>query len=613
MTAAEAHLERNLIGEHKVMNTLEKLLKDFGEKSRDEIIEKFKEQRLIGNIKSKEDFFQYWASHIGPTYYSNSILSISRQMEILDRLMELMPEYIKKKLTLLEKLGRERGGPPAKPAWSSLNYSDSQKGVRLQFGFCNRGCQYWKDSKNRIGCYNCGYFAGTKREYYLNLPEEEYHQNLVKQLEWIEKEYQRFNNFDGINIVGDGSFLNFWEIPKETQIECFKHFARWENVTQVLIESRPEYINGNWLEELIGLLRSDQMLEIAVGVESTDNFIRNHCINKGFDEISDESKKYSVKTLLKSINKFNGKVKIQAYLLVKPAFLTEHEALTDSLKSAHVLYQWAKEVNAANPNQILSIKYEPIVVCRGSLLEVLNQKFENSSRLYIPPNYWTVAELLAQLLEEDIYRTIRFGAREDMDDYIALPVIPDNFDSISPIDSLVYNAVQKFNAKKNIIEYLSEVGLFISDKSFGEWKRMIGLESTSIEFLIKSYQKDIDTYRNNHNNSLLSRYDFLQKFSHYLQHDPRSIEYHKKLIFKSENNIEQNRLKAEKYIEKIAKKNGATNWEIKMKEMRPVLDSPFKNVIYKFYVRDTINNKFHLWLSVPTKMSNKNSELKEGG
>lgn len=584
------------------MAGLEEILKYFGEKSKADIIQKFKALGLGNKIKNKDDFFKYWTSQIGPKYYYNSILPISRQIEILKQLMQLMPEYINKKADLFKELSKKVGNEISeKPAWLSLNCSDSKKGIRLQFGFFNRGCQYWKDSMNNVGCYNCGYFSGTRHHYYLSMTEIEYHQSIIRQLNWVETNYKKVDIFDGINIVGDGSFLNYWEIPKRTQVECFKNFAKWKNISRILIESRPEYINKQWLEELTGFLRDDQILEIAIGIESTDDFIRSHCINKGFGNITDRLNEYSIKNILANIATFKGRVRIQAYLLIKPAFLNEKEALMDAINSGRILYQWAKDIHPENPHKILSIKYEPMVVSRGTLLEVLYKRTDNGKRMYNPLNYWTVAELLAETSNNGTCDIIRFGAREDMDDYIALPVIPAVFDTISSIDFRVYQAVQNFTVNHSIVQFLIKIEPFIHDESYRVWGKKIGLKSPALNELFKTYQKEISAFKRRSPQKMTVHYNGLEKFIYLVQNKKESLSFFKDIAPRINQCREGCSRDVERFIRSIwlgsSKKYG-----IEIRDIRYVPDSPYKSVIFKIDIDNYFPTKLDLWISVPTEV-----------
>jgi radical SAM enzyme (TIGR01210 family) len=588
------------------MTFLEKLLQNFGERSQDDIIKKFKEQKLDGKIKSKEDFYLYWATIIGPIYYRDSILPISRQIEILKQLMDKsLSTYIQNKASLLKEISKFNRGSLEQPAWDSINFSDSKKGKRLQFGFKNRGCQYWHNAKNKVGCYNCGYFMGTQLHHFIDIPENAYHKSIMKQLDWIEKKYKGKEDFDVVDIEGDGSFFNPWEFPKKTQLECLRRLSGWKNLTHLLVESRPEYIDKDWINELLNTLRSDQMMEIAIGVESTDKFVRTHCINKGLVSISDITQKESIKNILKQAAEFNGRVHIQAYLLVKPAFLSEKEALADAVNSGRVLYQWAKEYYPKDPHKILSLKYEPVVINRGTLLEVLYKSFfKGNKRAYEPLNLWTVAELLVQLAYDNTYKLVRFGAREDMDDYLAIPVVPgqNGNDTVSPIDFRLYHAVQKFCATRSIGVFLTDVEPLLADDSFHKWKEKTGIFQTALEIFIETYREEISENKKDFDKKLDLYYEAIQNLSYHIQNESGSIDFFRKLAPGINNTYSNSCEKVEQYIRETKALLGFSNdWKVEVKDLRCVHDSKYKSVIFKIDIETPDKVDSDLWLSVPTE------------
>ncbi len=595
------------------MVEIERLLKFLGEHSRGNIIEKFKLQGFYDKVKNENDLLKIWASHIGPVYYSDSILPISRQISILKFLMSKhMAEYIENKAKILDTLSVKNKGMLERPAWDTLNFSDSKKGKRLQFGFKNKGCQYWHNSKNKLGCYNCGYFTGTQLFHFIDISEEEYNKNIIRQLKWIKHKYKRYNSFDVLEIEGDGSFFNPWEFPKQTQVECFKRLSKWENLSHILVESRPEFVNNEWIVELLKHLRTDQALEVAVGVESTDNFIRTHCINKGFADISEITKENSIKRILEEISSFNGRVRIQAYLLIKPAFLSENEALADAVNSGRVLYQWAEKFSPKNPNDILLLKYEPVVISRGTILETLC-KYHNSnqSKLYTPLNYWTVAELLMQLCYDNTYKMVRFGAREDMDDYIAIPVIPGKNGTVSPIDFNMYHAIQRFSSNRDIGEFLSDIKPLMSDESYSDWVKTIGMHKTALEYFVDTYKEELIKNRNTMHKKSHSDQNIIQKLAHYLQNQNKSIEYFKEIVPEIEENFIDGTQKIEDYIRKArAILKIPKDWKIEVGDLRVVHESSYDKLIAKLHIEKTDKTDFALWLSIPLKTKEKeNSKL----
>ena len=94
-------------------------------------------------------------------------------------------------------------------------------------------------------------------------------------------------------------------------------------VKRILVESKLEYIDVNKLKEMQRIL-GDIKIELGIGVETMNEKVRDLCINKPFPNALLEKKV----ELLHSIG-----VIPKAYLLLKPPFLTEQEAIDDFVNS----------------------------------------------------------------------------------------------------------------------------------------------------------------------------------------------------------------------------------------------------------------------------------------
>jgi radical SAM enzyme (TIGR01210 family) len=465
-----------------------------------------------------EDFIKIWREQIGPQYYNNSILSINRQIEILTYLNKIFPFYIKSKNKILADKNNTEADL-TKPAWFAVNTSDSQKGTCLKIGFNNHGCAYWHKSKNNIGCYNCGFFIGLPKD------QDNITEKIIQQFDYTIDSVKNRDKYDSIEFLGDGSFLNEKEVPFEAQKAVFNKISQMPDVKRVLVESRPEFIDEIKIQNLLALLRTDQNLEIGIGLETIDRFTAAFCINKGFflemdSDIKKELNQKDIYDIITIIKPYADRVGIQFYALVKPAFLTEIEALQDSLNTGRLINKLAKQ-NDLN----MRVKYEPVIVAKGTLLEVLHNTWISKTGelimpepeieidlfsdetpekkpflhtaqknewkpLYEPPSYWTVAELIAQLSIDGSHKIVRFGSRDDMHIPETIPGVYDNqFGSagmLNKIDFRLYNAVQQFNIHKDMSQFLQEIKVSFENPSFKNWKDEL------VNLLLTQLEKDAD-------------------------------------------------------------------------------------------------------------------------
>jgi len=187
-----------------------------------------------------------------------------------------------------------------------------------------------------------------------------------------------------IKLFTSGSFLD----TKEVNPDCAKKlisFLSEKGILEITLESRPEYVEEEYLKELMG--NNDLQIEIAIGLESSNNKILKHSINKGFT-FEDF---LSASEILKNLG-----IKNKAYLMIKPPFLTEKEAIYDAINSAKAIENIADVIS-----------FNPMTVHKNTLVEYLWNKGE-----YSPPWGWSILEILketANLRPDIICHPVAFG------------------------------------------------------------------------------------------------------------------------------------------------------------------------------------------------------------
>lgn len=212
-------------------------------------------------------------------------------------------------------------------------------------------------------CLMCGY----KYERFPPHSLGELENKILSQLEWIKKRFRTFD-YSIVKIFTSGSFFNSLEIPSQTRIEIGKTFKG----KLVIVETRPEFVNRTILNEFISEIDDGSWstpLYVAMGLETTSDYIRNKSINKGFS--------YSdFVTAVNEVHKSRAGVKI--YLLMKPPFLTEREAINDMITSIEESTQWSE-----------NISMNVCTVQGGTMLEKYWRQ-----RAYRPPYLWSVLYVL---------------------------------------------------------------------------------------------------------------------------------------------------------------------------------------------------------------------------
>ncbi len=225
-----------------------------------------------------------------------------------------------------------------------------------------RGC-YWAA---RSGCLMCGYSCDTIQ----SITDDDMLAQFNVVMDFHESE-------EYIKIYNSGSFFDNREMSDDTRDKILI-MAGGDGQRHVLVESRPEFIKAEAIDRALEHVGS---LEVAIGLESANDDIRKKCVNKGFS--FDNFKRAA--TILKDRG-----VLVRTYILLKPPYLTEKEAIEDAVESA---------ILADEYSDIISIN--PINVQRNTTVERLWRK-----GLYRPPWLWSLAEVLKRAKVETTSRLV---------------------------------------------------------------------------------------------------------------------------------------------------------------------------------------------------------------
>ncbi len=215
--------------------------------------------------------------------------------------------------------------------------------------FRTRGC-YWA---RKSGCSMCGYVNDVAVEV---APHE-----LEKQLA---KVLPRHQGQPFVKVYTSGNFFDDHEVFPESRQKILKELG--DRCDKVLVETLAHLVRREPLEE--GLRHADRF-EIALGLESANDVVLRHAVNKYWglkEHVRAADLAHEVGATVKS------------YLLLKPPFLTEREAIEDAVETAHA-------VDAASD----TISINPMNVQRNTVVDHLWKRGE-----YRPPWLWSVAEVL---------------------------------------------------------------------------------------------------------------------------------------------------------------------------------------------------------------------------
>ncbi|MEC0090188.1 radical SAM protein [Paenibacillus macquariensis] len=195
-------------------------------------------------------------------------------------------------------------------------------------------------------------------------------QSYIKQFLGAYEEYD-FSKYPVLCLYNEGSIFNNVELPDEARRTILKIIAADPNIKSVILESLPEFITEEILYETREIL-GDKHLEIGVGLESSNEMIRKICVNKSF----------SLKRFEQAAKLITEYGTLLSYVLVKPSFLTEREALEDSIKTAKYAFEVGSKVVSLEPLNI------GVYAMSGAL---------NRLGMYRVPWLWTVLEVAREV------------------------------------------------------------------------------------------------------------------------------------------------------------------------------------------------------------------------
>jgi radical SAM enzyme (TIGR01210 family) len=312
--------------------------------------------------------------------------------------------------------------------WSEKDVLDGKVVDAYVIILRTRGCSWALSS----GCTMCGYFNDSM----LSALSEK---DLLSQ---FENALQNYKNEKIVKLFTSGSFLDPSEIPVSVQ----QHILTTLNSTaeKISVESRPEYIT----EKSLGAIQEKAPLkefEVGVGLETSNDLVREKSINKGFT-FQDYKK---AAALLKKHT-----IGVKTYVLLKPPFLTENESLNDCIKTAR---------DTAPYTDLLSLN--PTNIQRHTVVEYLWKRHQ-----YRPPWLWSIVEFLQQstnITEAPVKCDVVGGGSNRG---------PHN---CGTCDNKVLHAIEEFSLTQN-----NEVFKDLSCGCQEQWRDQLDLENLSFGSLV---------------------------------------------------------------------------------------------------------------------------------
>jgi radical SAM enzyme (TIGR01210 family) len=253
---------------------------------------------------------------------------------------------------------------PHEPTRVWLDEDNTPDGVRqsLTIILNTGGCRWARAG----GCTMCGYVAESVEGGSVG------HDALRDQLEaaLAHERAEAEDECQLIKIYTSGSFLDEREVPAETREAVAAAFADRE---RVVVESLPDFVDRGKLADF-----TDRGLatDVAVGLETATDRVRQDCVNKYFEYADFEAAAEEATA---------AGAGVKAYLLLKPPFLSESEAVADMKRSVRRCAEHAHTVSM-----------NPCNVQRYTMVDDLHYRGG-----YRPPWLWSVAEVLESTADAD--------------------------------------------------------------------------------------------------------------------------------------------------------------------------------------------------------------------
>lgn len=246
---------------------------------------------------------------------------------------------------------------------------------RVMIVLRSNGCQHYKTNG---GCSMCAHLNGAP------LMEKITHENYVMQWNSVvdgsfnESATTEFNlnDYPVVCVYNLGSLLNPEEISFKTVKYIFASLNEYKGVKKLIIESRAEYVT----EEALSAIREvyDGIVEVGIGVESTNYLVRELCHHKAIDDTK------IITDAVDMLHKFN--MKALAYVNFKPVFLTESEAIDDAIKTS---------VDCFSKFHFDAVSVEPTSLQENSLAN-----FMYDLGLYRVPWLWSLRDIIHGIYDE---------------------------------------------------------------------------------------------------------------------------------------------------------------------------------------------------------------------
>lgn len=214
------------------------------------------------------------------------------------------------------------------------------------------------------GCTTCGYNLVS------DLKQEITPEHLITQTNYFVKLLPSAT-FPFITLTSCGSFMDAREIDDKTRLEIFKILDN-KGYTHINFESRPDFLrNTKRLQNLHKAFHGG--ISVGIGLESSNDYIRKYCVNKGYTTRVFKEATQSLK---------ESEITYDAYVLCGKPFLSPKEDIEDAVETIKFAFdngcQW-------------------VILMTANLQRHTLVYFMHKHGLYSLPKLWTTLEIMKRL------------------------------------------------------------------------------------------------------------------------------------------------------------------------------------------------------------------------
>jgi radical SAM enzyme (TIGR01210 family) len=242
-----------------------------------------------------------------------------------------------------------------------IGYLNKRPVKRLVVTLRSSGCGW---IKNSFGCTMCGHYAGTTKGE--AIPRDYFLTQFTSEI----KKYD-FSDIPILCLYNAGSVLNSDELNEAALTGICKEISKISGIKKVVFETRSEYVTKDALFNIKRNLRQTDV-DIALGIESSSEKIRELCLNKGLD----------MPDFKRAIALIKEHFNLRLYLMIKPIFLTESEGISDAVRSFFDILDFSPD----------EVHFEPATIQEHTLSYEMHK-----SNLYRAPWLWSIIEVLKRI------------------------------------------------------------------------------------------------------------------------------------------------------------------------------------------------------------------------